>query len=150
MDHYLVKLTVNGVTQYGIANTHAHKSDGTRVAAKPGKVFVVDAIFGFFKQVDESLLVDIDLTKDNEYDRFVEAELKKAEAKSAECGGQLKPGAMFCSPRGDGCAFYVVTAVGARTCKIEWRGFSVDHWVDPMFGYGGSFRNSDVRRYLHT
>lgn len=160
MSHYQVKWTVSGVTQYGIASTATYNSKGARIEAKPGKVFVEEAITGFTEQIDESLLVDIemgfpkwdettgDLIEGDEFEMYVDAERKKAEKTSEECGRQLKPGKMFFTPVGDGTAYYVVTKVGPKTCTVEWRGFSGDRWVDHFFGHGGNFRNSDIKRYL--
>lgn len=47
---------------------------------------------------------------------------------------------------GDGYASYVVTSVARTMCEIEWRGFCPDRWVARPWGYGGKFRQADIKR----
>jgi hypothetical protein len=60
---------------------------------------------------------------------------------------------------GDGYAYYVVRKVNKKTVDIEWRGYSLDRWVDFRFSIGGRekrdviealVRREDAMRALFT
>lgn len=44
----------------------------------------------------------------------------------------------------DGYAYYVVTKVNKRTCKIEWRGYCPDRWFDRRYGYEATIPHSEA------
>lgn len=83
---------------------------------------------------------------DNEYDKFMDKEFKKAERKSKRVKGLV--GKMISLGVADGCAYYVVTHATAKKVQIEWRGFCPDRWTDRVLGYGGSFDKSLIERLV--
>jgi hypothetical protein len=132
---YIVKWTAaDGATKYGVVETYFSTA---KKLAKKGVRLVEDAILPTAYEVPDAALVDVKEFYPNEYDVHVEAELKKAEAKSTRVGPGLKPGKLFTTPVGDGQAFYVVEEVKKTKVKVSWRGFSGDRWVDRYLGYGG-------------
>ena len=151
---YYNKFQLHGKTIYGVL-TDSHKyrfSDGC--------VVLEDAVLPKSYRVKADSLIGIEMEPSvwnpekscweggDEYTQFVQNELSKARAISESLGEGIHVGSMFVMPVGDGRAYYVVTHVGKRTCRIEWRGFSEDRWVDRFFGYGGSFNKSQIERML--
>lgn len=57
-------------------------------------------------------------------------------------------GALMYRPVGDGSATYVVDAMRKRgsECRLAWRGFSLDRWVDHTFQAGVWYRSKDIAR----
>ena len=154
---YQVKFTHPQTRKTHYAIYHGEKayfSDGEWAAAT-GKVWVEDALKGNLYQVPENWLVDIpsqygkwnpdtQMWEDSdEFQSFIQDEMKKAETKSDSLT-KFDVGAMFSVGVADGSAYYVVTKVNKRTCRIEWRGFCADRWVDQFFGYGGSFDKAKI------
>jgi len=129
-----------GETRYGIFR-EAEK--GERRPRK-GFVFVDDAILPKCFEVSETLIVDLPPDFGGEYDKYVEAEWKKAEAHSKRLPKGLRPGKLFAVGVADGYAYYVVTRVTKRTVTVEWRGFHLDRWTDQVLGWGGSFPLSAI------
>lgn len=158
--HYQVKFTHPNTkaTVYGIA--HSHSPEAKEAAAR-GMVIVDDAITPEQYEVPEAELTDIptDMTGfgvdeegffkgGDEYHQFICAEFKKAKKHSDSLGdGVMVAGVLIATPMGDGHAYYVITKVNPRTVDLEWRGYSMDRWVDRLFGYGGRFRKQDVQQF---
>jgi len=143
MDRYQVKFEHQGRTFYAIWEKKAEML--------PGHSIVADAVLPRSYIVEDSKLVDIPFPKnfgEGEYDKFVEAEFKKAEELSDSVMG-LKVGKLFNTPVADGCAFYVITKVNFRAVKIEWRGFQGDRWIDQHFGHGGTFPSSMIETWVN-
>jgi len=160
--HYQVKVLVSGSQFYGLClGDTCWSGDGSK-KAKPGYVWVEEAITGSVVQVPEAMLVDIPLDTDfnydrktgrylgdNEFEKFLDGRQADAEKIDKEAGAGIKVGRLFYTPVGDGSSCYVVTKVGKRNSTIEWRPFGgADRWVDRTFGYGGSVPNKMIEPYL--
>ncbi len=134
LDHYQVKyVTRDGVTHYGIYDGF-HPNAGKW--ADKGLCIVQDAITPKCYAVPLKDIVDIAGGIDNEFDKFVEAEEKKAMALSDSLPAGVHVGSLFAVGVADGSAYYVVTRKTPRKCDIEWRGFCPDRWKDRFFGNG--------------
>jgi hypothetical protein len=158
-DHYRVKYPVNGSYTYGIASMYGDSKQFNKYAAQ-GKLVVEHAIYPQSAAVVESELIDIPLGRNyprmdelgyffgkDEYDDYVALQQILHDIIDDRCGEGVVVGRGFSVGVGDGSAHYVVTKVARVNCTVEWRGFCADRWVDRMFGYGGSFRKSDVAIY---
>lgn len=152
-NHYLVKFKINNKTHYGIVNEYSEYKNS------PDEYIVEDAVLPKSYRVKEKDLIDLphtlcgkwvngQWTPEGEYNIFVDQEFNKAEKLSNSLPKGLCVGKLFGTGVGDGTAYYVITKVNKKTCKIEWRGFSPDRWVDRHFGYGGSFPNSMIARFV--
>jgi len=153
---YQVKFTKNGITKYGIIDDYSLQA---KKAKENGLSIVCDAITPEVYTVETKDLTEIPLDSpiwnkeldtwiENEYDEFVTREFYKARDLS-ESLQKLDVGSLFSVPITDGCAWYVVTKLNKKTCQIEWRGFSLDRWVDNVFGYGGTFPLDLVTRFVN-
>jgi hypothetical protein len=40
-----------------------------------------------------------------------------------------------------------LTKVNKKSVAIEWRGFSLDRWVDQHFGYSGTYPRQMIERF---
>lgn len=148
MDHDQVKFNQNGKTIYGIVDEFAKEAEA---AASRGNVIVEDAILPKRYEVPESALIDIEFgfDPDDEYRQYVREQQERAQEQSDRIDG-LGVGRLFHVGVGDGYASYVVLKVNKKTVKIEWRGFSMDRWVDQRFGYGGTFPRDMVEIYCRN
>lgn len=157
MDRYQVKFERKGKTIYGICESYGEEAE----AAKSRKeVIVSDAVLPAQYRVPEKQIVDIPLEIGqynptthkfegaDELHQHVATEFKKAIELSDSLPDGVQVGALFGLGVGDGTAWYVVTKVGKRTCRIEWRGFCLDRYFDHHFGCGGTFPIADVARYV--
>lgn len=149
-DHYQVKFQRDGKTIFGIVEQY---SDRAKKLAKEGAVIVSDAVLPVAYQVQEKDLIDIEMSSEydhkrgcmkDEFSLYVADEFDKAKKLSASLKG-LKPGKMFAVGVADGAAYYVVTEVGKKTCKVEWRGFCPDRWHCQILGAGGAFPVSAIK-----
>ncbi len=126
--------------KYGVLDT---TSDAAKVAAKTGHLLVEDAVFPERYMLPPEHVEPVPRIKgtyETDLTRFVEAAMKKAfELHDSMPVDVCAVGKLVRRPRGDGYAWYVVTKVTRGTCSIEWRGFSLDRWVDDIFGHGGQF-----------
>jgi hypothetical protein len=157
MDHYQVKFQSRGKTTFGICEAYGEEAVAARAR---GEVIVSDAVLPVRYRVREMEIVDIPLEvgrydfKSDEYEgadefhQHLAAECRKAKALSDGLPAGVQVGKLFGLGVADGTAWYVVTRVSKRTCRIEWRGFCLDRYYDHHFGAGGSFATSDVARYL--
>ena len=139
MDRYQVRFTTElGETRYGIVDRWSAEA---RELARENRLLIADAITPATHVVEEADVTDIDLDPshrgENEYHRYVETEFRKAQSISDALPEGMHAGSLFCLPAGDGRAWYLVTKVNKRTCRIEWRGFSPDRWTDAVLGWGG-------------
>jgi hypothetical protein len=146
-----------GKTIYGIVDEFS--PEAKKVATK-GQVIVDDAITPERYIVAESQLIDLPMgdpgrldmktgrwTGGGEFHQFVNDAAWEAEQLSKKVKS-VAPGAMFSVGVADGSATYVVVSVTGKKCKVEWRGFCADRWVDHHFGYGGIFPVSEIARYM--
>lgn len=148
---YQVKFVKDNKTIYGIVESSDEKK---------GEFVVADAVFPISYRIRDTDLVDIPIGKfgpmpdgsmgfNDDYHYYVAEELAKAEALNARL---KKPGAvvgkLFTVGVGDGYAWYVIIKVNKRTCKIEWRGFSGDRYVDQRYGYIKTVPTEDLLPFL--
>ena len=146
MERWQVKYQWKGETRYGIVDS---LSEDAKEAKVRGNLLIEDAILPLSYEVpNHNNVVDIRDSYPNEYDKYVDAEREKAEQASKALPKGVQVGKLFTMPVGDGCAYYVVTKVNRKTCKVEWRGYELDRYRDLFFMWGGSFRLSDVARML--
>lgn len=148
---YQVKWTKNGKTNYGICY---EKPDAN------GNVVVADAILPVSYRVRESDLVDIDTdygrfdmathewVDQDEYQTYVAQQSKAADALSDSLPDGVQVGSLFSIGVGDGSAYYVVTKVNKKTCRVEWRGFCPDRYTAPILGWGGTVQISQIEGYV--
>lgn len=145
-DNMQVKFKVKDEIRYGVVEDYSKEAIE---AKKNGQVIVDDAILPKRFILNQEEVTEVPMTPPiwskvheeflcGEYDEYVASEFKKALKISNELDG-LGVGSLIMVPVADGWASYVVTKVNKKTCKIEWRGFSMDRYVDMMFGYGGTF-----------
>lgn len=156
-DHYQVKFNRDGKTFYGVVQNF---SDAAEDAAKRGELIVEDAVLPTAYRVKESDVTDIEMEMgrldmathrwldQDEYHTYVQDELEKAENLSDSLGDGVKAGKLFGTHVGDGTAWYVVTKVNKKTCKVEWRGFCPDRWVDQWLGYTKTVPIADIERMV--
>jgi hypothetical protein len=156
---YKVTFRAKGVVHYGIIRQYGPEAEK---AKKRGLCLVEDAVFPRSYLVPRGDVVDVEsdwgrfdakLQKSvggDVVEQYMAREYEKARALSASLpqDGRVRPGALFDIVVADGRASYVVVSVGARTCKVEWRGFQGDRYTDHHFGWGGSFPVRDVARYV--
>ena len=159
MSRYLVQFPDPTTRRTGYGIVDEYHADAVAFQQQ-GLTLVADAVLPVMHQVQTATLCDIVLDMgrwDPEHRTFVEqdayhahvaAEHAKARELSDALPAGVQVGAVFSVGGGDGSAWYVVTRVFRKTCRIEWRGFCPDRYVDHMFGYGGSFRLADVERYV--
>jgi hypothetical protein len=155
-DRYQVRFKWGAETKYGEVDSFSDE-------AKPGELIINDATTAQrYRVKDDNNVVDIPLDWSNrkynpktggmeggsEYDQHVDAEYKKAKNVSAAAGPGVKVGKLFSTPVGDGCAFYIVTKVNKKTCKVEWRSFQGDRYIDRHFGYGATVPISQVETFI--
>ena len=153
-EHYQVKFQLNGQTVYGVCfNSSAPRS---KQLGKKGLVEVCDAVLPRTYEIPEKDLTDIPLSTEydskrgcmkDELSLYVADEFDKAEKLSNSLKG-FQPGKLFYIGVGDGNAHYIVTEVGKRTCKIEWRGFGADRYTDQILGWGGTFKNTIIMQQV--
>jgi len=159
-EHYQVKYPSgrNSFT-YGIARMYGDSKNFNKNAAV-GKIVIDHAIFPIAGTVEESLLVDLKAAVGGcypdelgyfwgkgEYEDYVVLQQIVHDIIDYGCGDRVEVGKTFSCGVGDGFAYYVITSVARVNCSVEWRGFCADRYVDRMFGYGGSFRKSDITRF---
>jgi len=152
---YKVEYQWRGQTRYGIVS-----SDKAKL---PGHVVVEDAVLPFAAEVPEADTKDVAERKDfptydmntgyitkggDKYDLFVNAAYMQADADDKAAGKGVAVGRMFTLGVADGQAYYVVVKVGPKTCKVEWRGFCLDRYVDQVLGYGKSLPTKDVAQFV--
>lgn len=128
--HYQVSFLHECELRYGIVETHTRAA---REAAKNGELLVVDAILPKKWIIEERFILDIAIGS-GEYERYVQSEFDKAMAISDRIEG-CKPRKVLRFHINHGYAYYVVTKVTKTLVHLEWRGFSLDRWVEPVLGY---------------
>ncbi len=153
---YKVEYQFRGQTRYGIVSSQKSR--------KPGYVIVEDAVLPFSAEVLDTDTKDVAERKDfptydmntgyitkggDKYDHFVNAAHMQADADDKAAGKGVKVGRMFTLGVADGRAYYVVVKVGPKTCKVEWRGFCLDRYVDQVLGYGKTLPAKDVAQWVN-
>lgn len=142
-DYDRVKWTdANGVVHYGTVQSYGSnmRADESRFAR--GILRVNDAVLLVYNDVPINEVTPIEFGsnfKDDEYDKYVDAELKKAQRLSDSVGNGVRVGKLFSVGVADGAAWYVVTKVTERNATVSWRSFCPDHYKDQVLGCGGTF-----------
>ena len=111
-----------------------------------GYLTIEDAITGRTYMIDPRTVDIVEFKGDDwpsEYDKFLEAEHKKALVRSNKAKGLV--GKTFSLDVADGLAWYEVVAETARKVKIEWRGYCADRWHNQVLGWGGTFDKSTIK-----
>lgn len=147
-DLYQVKWYHGGKWKYGIVDQFTPASiqyynDGQQV-------IVDDAITTERYVLNVDALTDIPITWNpkDEYTQYVEDQYLIAKGKADALPEGLHPGKLFSVPVGDGVAYYVVKKVNKKTVDIEWRGYSLDRWVDFRFGVGGREKRDVIEAFV--
>lgn len=126
-----------------------HGEDAERELEK-GNVIVEDAITGarwmlsletwWFEPQENNIRAERDpethLPLENDYDRYVNEKFKEAIAAHRAAGPGVQKGKLCVAHAADGiCAYYEITRVYKKVCKVEWRGYDPDRHVDMRWGY---------------
>lgn len=137
-----------GFWRYGIVDRYGEESKQYYETTE--QVIVEDAISPVRHVINVNALVPIAMTYNpaDEYTAFVEEQYQIAKGRSDSLPDGLHPGKLFRVPAGDGYAWYVVTKVNKKTVDIEWRGYSLDRWVDARFGYGGREKRETIELFV--
>ena len=141
---YQVKFQRNGQWRYGIV----YSTDKDTIAKwDEGIVCVTDAIRPHSWEIPIDKITPIPLQTgsdfNNEYRQYVESEFQRANEHSKSLSG-LQVGSLITIGVADGSAYYVVTKVSKRKCKIEWRGFYPERYTNQFLGWGGSFDKNTI------
>ena len=136
-DMYQVKWQHGPNVKYGIVDKFGPSS--IQYYNEGQQVIVDDAITPERYVLNVDALTNIPMTWNpkDEYTQYVEDQYLIAKGRSDALPEGLHPGKLFSVPVGDGCAYYVVKKVNKKTVDIEWRGYSLDRWVDFRFSIGG-------------
>lgn len=147
-DMYQVKWYHGGKWKYGIVDRFSPAS--VQYYNDGQQVIVDDAITTERYVLNVDALTDIPMTWNpkDEYTQYVEEQHLIAKNRSDSLPEGLYPGKLFRVPRGDGYAWYVVTKVNKKTVDIEWRGYSLDRWVDDRFGFGGREKRDTIEMFV--
>lgn len=137
-----------GFWRYGIVERWSEES--IRYYEDEGKVIVGDAITPAQHVISVDALVPIAMTyrPPDEYTEFVEEQYLIAKGRSDSLPEGLHVGKLFRVPKGDGYAYYVVTKVNKKTVDVEWRGYSLDQWVDDRLGYGCREKRETIEMFV--
>lgn len=146
-DLYQVKWYQGG-WHYGIVDRWSESSiqyyeDGQQVivadAIKPTRCVV---------NVDALVAIPASYNPKDEYTAHVEEQYLIAKGLSDSLPAGLYPGKLFRVPKGDGYAWYVIRKVNKKTVDIEWRGYSLDRWVDDRLGRGGREKRETIEMFV--
>ena len=146
-DLYQVKW-FQGSWQYGIVDRWGESS--IQYYEDGQQVIVNDAITPTRCVVNIDALTEIptSFNPPDEYTTFVDEQYQVAKGYSDNLPEGLHHGKLFRVPKGDGYAWYVVKKVNKKTVDIDWRGFSLDRWVDDRFGYGGREKRETIEMFV--
>lgn len=148
-DYYQVKFPLLGLAGHMVYGILQRYDDEAIKNYDDHKLLTIaDAITSKTYLVDEKAVSSIPHGFGNEYETYVNHEYSAAQTLSDVLPPGLLVGKLFNIPRGDGYAWYVVTKVNKKTVVIDWRGYSLDRWVDPLLGYGGKFDRSLIEPYV--
>ncbi len=139
-DYYRIKYTdPKGVVHYGIVDS---ADEAAKRRFNQGVLRVDDAVLPTYMDIPVGAAIPVEFSTDyanDEYNKYLDAELEKAQRVSDRAGNGLRVGKLIAVGVADGSAWYVVTKVNKTTACIEWRGFCPDRWHDQVLGWGGSF-----------
>lgn len=148
---------------FGIADMHC---DEARDVGRQGRVIVAHAILPIRPfVVAEGELTECPLAVGGQgkrladlgiwrwgidpFDDYVALERLAHEIRAERnpAGRKVQVHDLFAIGVGDGSAHYVVTEVRGKNCRVEWRGFCPDRYIDHYFGWGRTAAMTDVARY---
>jgi len=129
---------------------------------KNGKVIIGNAVLPFSTvyQYEDLEIIDIayvtpkwnketnDFTLGDEFAEYINNEFIKARSKSKKAKGLV--GKMFSVNVADGYADYIITKENKKTVKVEWRGFSLDRYIDQMIGWEGLMDKDRAIKMVQT
>jgi hypothetical protein len=127
----------DGTVHYGDVETVDLDRNGELERLKAqGKAIVSDSIYPERFIVERSKLEVVEI---DDFIAMIDAESEKAYAQNEKNDFKVAVGTVFSVGVGDGGAHYVITKVNKKTCKIEWRGYGYDRYIDRFLGWGGTF-----------
>jgi hypothetical protein len=158
-DYYMVKYSDKNNPKninYGIQDRFHKQAE--KVWVKENALLIEDAISGQIWKIHLELFNikpiefgDYDCEagcSNDEYSRFINKVFKAAHKKSESLKG-FKVGKLIRLGVGDGLAFYEVTKVKGKNCRVEWRGFGGDRYFDQVLGGGGDFPKHVIERLIY-
>lgn len=146
-DLYQVKW-FQGRWRYGVVDRWSPSS--IQYYREGQQVIVDDAVTTerYVVNVDALTPIAMSFNPPDEYAQHVNDAYLVAKGLSDNLPDGVHPGKMFRVPAGDGYAFYVIRKVNKKTVDIDWRGFSLDRWVDFRFGPGGRENRELIERLV--
>ena len=145
-EHYRVKFIIKGEMHYGVVESFSAEASAL---AKQGKLLIEDAVFPQAYEIDEKHVTDVPFTVDGEYDQYVERMYLSAKSKSDELqSGKAVVGKLVQFPVADGYASYIITKVNKRSVNLEWRGFALDRYMEPVLGWEGKMDKERLEKML--
>jgi len=147
-DLYQAKWLQDGRPRYGVVSRWDPES--IKYYDESRQVIIEDAITPERHVVNVDILTSIPMSfrPPDEYTQYVEEQYQTAKKHADSLPAGLQVGKLFCVPRGDGYAHYIVTKVNKKTVDVEWRGYGLDRWVDDRFGYGGREKRETVEMFV--
>jgi len=145
---YQVMWVQNRRRHYGIVARWDPESINYYNASR--QVIIEDAVTPerYVVDVDVLTTVPMSFSPPDEYTQYVEEQYRIAKAHADSLPDGLLAGKLFCVPRGDGYAHYIVTKVNKKTVDIEWRGYCLDRWADDRFGSGGREKRETIEMFV--
>jgi hypothetical protein len=146
-NHYKVKFLNGGELHYGTVQTYTEES---RKLASENKLLVEDAIYPECWVLEEKDISDVPtgrFDKDDEYWQFIKNFHDDVQAISDGIKG-CAAGKLVKFQVADGYAYYIITKVNKTTVKLEWRGFSMDGYVEPVLGHEGTMDRKRLEKLI--
>ena len=138
-----VKFKTGGVIHYGIVKYCLTKE--TKELKLERKILVEDAIFPKGWTVFERNLVD---ASDKEYENYVIQNFQIAKEKSDALPTGCVLGKLLRFEVYDGCVYYQIVKINKLTVKLQWRGYSLDRYFEPVLGYEGVMNKERCESYI--
>lgn len=153
--HYRVAFLDEGTTIFGIVETGTQRA---RKHAELNELVVLDAVLPKTWYVEERLVSDISLTS-KEYENYINDQYQKALAISDQIEG-CQVGKIMKFNVNNGFAYYVINGfVNTYDEKgkfyesfatMEWRGFGLDRWTEPVLGYFGKISKIRAEKLIKS
>ena len=146
--HYRVRFNHKGTRHYGTVYPYGKKAEQF---AKENKFMVEDAIFPTTWIIKEPDMIDVPLGrgKDDEYETYVDREFQKARELSESLTGCV-PGKLVHFRVADGYAYYVIARVTKQYAYLDWRGFCLDRYTEPILGWGGKLSKKQCEAFIRV
>lgn len=146
-NHYQVKFINQGELHYGTVDSYSPEA---KQAALENKILVEDAIYPQYWTLEEKDISDVPIGRfddDDEYWQYVKRFHDNAINVSNSRQG-CKVGKLIKFQVADGYAYYVIARVNKKTVKLEWRGFSMDRYVEPVLGFEGTMDKERLEQII--